>query len=112
MTQLLTIPSLESSASGGRSIFARLNSTFEIGLPSTPFCGGTAGAVDHVGRHVDADRLTGRSDLLGSEEHVQATAGAQIDHHFTYFQVSGRDRLPHDRSIFAAAGIEVSSVAV
>ena len=48
-----------------------------------------AGAVDHGGRHVDADGAAGGADLLRREEDVEAAAGAEIDDHFAGPEVGG-----------------------
>ena len=75
MTQLQITQSTEASGSGSVSIVARWNSTFV----SAGLRGVAAGQVDHLRRHVDADRLAGRPDLPGRQEHVQPAAAAEVD---------------------------------
>ena len=61
---------------------------------STPACLGVgAGEVEHLVGHVDADRLAGRRDAAGGDEHVGAGAGAEVEHRLAGVEVGdgGRD---------------------
>ncbi len=53
--------------------------------------GGCVGAraIDHGGRHIDADGATGGADHVGGEEDIEAAAGAEVDHHLARFEMRG-----------------------
>ena len=53
-----------------------------------------AGALEHLGRHVDADEAAFRAELLGGEQGVESRSGAQVDDGFAWFQASERRGVP------------------
>jgi hypothetical protein len=51
------------------------------------------GAVDHLGRHVHADDLAGRTDLSSGEERVEARAAPEVEHAFARSEASDHLRI-------------------
>jgi len=47
---------------------------------------------EHLIRHVDSVRRAGETDALGGEDHVDAAAGAEVEHRLALVQIrdSGR----------------------
>ena len=108
ITQLEMITSTEPSGSGIASIWPRRNSAF-----CAPACARVGpGQVQHLLGHVQAVRLPGRADPAGRQQHVDAAAGAQVQHRLPGMQVRHRDRVaaaeagPH-RAVGQAAGVRV-----
>ena len=66
-----------------------MNSTFS--RPAV--CGVGAREVEHLVGHVDADRLAGRTDTAGGDEHVGAGAGTEVEDGLALVQIGdgGRD---------------------
>ena len=89
MTQLEMITSTEASGSGMLSISPLRNSTFSsAGLALV-----LARERQHLVGHVEPVRLAGRADPPGGEQHVDAAAGAQVEHHLTLAQLGERRRI-------------------
>src|SRR5690242_16759722 len=59
--------------------------------------------LQHLMRHIDADHTTGRADLAGSKEAIEAGAAAEIDHRFAWLQRGDRLRV-------AAAEAEIGAL--
>ena len=108
ITQLEITQSTEASGSGSLSMVARWNSTFV----RPAFSAFLRARSIISGRHVDADRLAGRPDLPGRQEHVEAAAAAQVHDDSPARRLAVAVGLPQDRPMFASAGIEASSSGV
>ncbi len=89
MTQLEMITSTESSGSGMFSIVPLRNSTFST--PASRLVG--AGELEHLVGHVEAVGLAGRADAPGREQHVDAAAGAEVEHGLALVELGDRGRV-------------------
>ena len=85
-TQLLITQSAE--ASGERQAVDGGQMELDVGVAAG--CGVGASALNHLGRHVDADGAAGGADLLRGQKDVEAAAGAEIDDDFAGLEVRGR----------------------
>ena len=58
-----------------------------------PASAALARQLEHLVGHVEADRLAGRGDPAGGDEHVRAGPGAQVEHRLALVQIGdgGRD---------------------
>src|SRR5262245_43886624 len=61
----------------------------EFNIGKSLFVGSSLGSLDHLGRHIDADSLSGRPDFGSGEEDINAATTAQIDDDFTRFDMGG-----------------------
>ena len=87
MTQLLITQSTDASASG-KLVDRRLVKLDVRATSRVP-----PGKRQHFVRHVDADRLAGRTNFVGRQKHVQAAAAAEIDDRLAGPQAGKRSRI-------------------
>ena len=93
MTQFEMTTSTLASGSGTSSIVPWRNSTFvDAGV------GGVAtGEVDHLDGGVEPVGEPARADPAGRQQHVDAAAGAEVQHHVAGTEVGDGDRVAASR---------------
>ena len=108
ITQLEMITSTEPSGQRDRlDLAAEEHRVLRAGLARVG-----AGQVQHLLGHVQAVRLPGRADPAGRQQHVDAAAGAQVQHRLPGMQVRHRDGItaaeagPH-RAAGQAASVRI-----
>ena len=101
MTQFEMTTSTGRRGAGSASISPLRNSTFST--PASPLV--RARELEHLVGHVQAVRLAGRADPAGGEQHVDAAAGAEVEHGLALVQVGDRGRVAAaERRELAASG--------
>ena len=65
----------------------------ELDVGSARLGGVGPGEGEHLLGHVQAVGLALRSDPAGGEQHVDAAAGAEVEHHLAFPQVGDRERV-------------------
>ena len=100
MTQFEMITSTELSGSGMCSISPFRNSTFS--RPLLRLFSSASG--EHLVGHVEAVGLARRPDAARREQHVDAAAGAEVEHGLTGLQLGERRRDCRSRATPSARG--------
>ena len=66
-------------------------------------------SVEHLVGHVEADRLAGRADAAGGDQHVDPAAGAEVENGLACAQIGDGGRVPQpSEAIVAVSGIACS----
>ncbi|GAA1388268.1 hypothetical protein GCM10009613_25320 [Pseudonocardia kongjuensis] len=90
---------------GQRDVFEVAQPELDVGR--TDLGGVRAAQVDHVGARVDAIDVPARPDPAGREQHVQAAAGAEVEHRVAGVQLGHRDRVTARHAGAGLPGVDV-----